>query len=211
MAELSGVGLAVMVGGGLLVYSAVKDFTPLGGLRAIAGGKSPATAAQTHTTGLVDETAAVQAILTGDTTSASSSASTTSTGSVVADAALKYQGTPYKYGGATPNPGFDCSGFIQWVLSHDLGIRGVPRTIGAQAVWPGATTIGASQAQAGDLVLWPYGVGPDAHGGIVVSPGQYVNAPYTGAVVRIDPIPATLHGGPPVYRRVNATQGGMAV
>lgn len=200
---MSGVGVAVTVAGGFLVFAAVKDFSPLSGLRAIVAGQSPTTVALAKTSGLQNEAPAIQAILEGTSSAAGTpGAPATSTGSAIADDALKYQGTPYRYGGATPQAGFDCSGLIYYVLGHDLGIKGVPRTIGAQNLWPGATTIGASQAQPGDLVLWPYGVGPDAHGGIVVGAGEYVNAPYTGTVVRVDPIPSTLHGGPPVYRRV---------
>jgi cell wall-associated NlpC family hydrolase len=36
--------------------------------------------------------------------------------------ALKFEGTPYWYGGSTPS-GFDCSGFVGYVLKHELGIK----------------------------------------------------------------------------------------
>lgn len=218
MAQLSGVGVAVMVGGGLLLFAGLKNFTPLEGLRSIAGGKNPASTAAASTSSLASESAQLDAAVSAAYGSGSAPAADApsggaapATGSAIADAALKYEGVPYKYGGTSPQTGFDCSGFIQYVLTHDLGIPGVPRTIGAQNLWPGAVGVGQSQVQAGDLVLWPYGAGPDAHGGIVVAPGSYVNAPYTGAKVRVDPIPGTLHGGPPVYKRVLGAHSGVSL
>lgn len=39
--------------------------------------------------------------------------------------AERYLGTQYVYGGKTPNPGFDCSGFTSWVYSqHDIPLEG---------------------------------------------------------------------------------------
>lgn len=199
---LSGWGLGLAVAGGFLVYAGVKDFGVLQGVRAVVGGKPPSSAAQPHTSALVDSGPVLASILAGSGSPAGSTAPAggPSTGSAIADAALAHLGAPYRYGAAGPNA-FDCSGLIQFACAQ-AGHSGCPRTIGMQNVWPGAVTISASQVQAGDLVLWPYGLGPNAHGGIVVSPGQYVNAPYTGTVVQVDPIPDSLHGGPPVYRRV---------
>lgn len=204
--QIGGVGLVAAVAGGFLIYAGFKDFGVLEGLRSVAGGQPPAARTAAHTSGMVDLGPQLDAILAGGTSTPAGTgaggSSVASTGSAIADDALRYLGTKYVYGGVSP-AGFDCSGLIYYVL-RELGYMSVPRTIGAQNLWPGAVTVGVSQAAAGDLVLWPYGAGPNAHGGIVVGPGQYVNAPYTGTVVRVDPIPASLHGGPPVYRRVLA-------
>src|SRR2546423_1122156 len=45
--------------------------------------------------------------------------------------ALKHQGVPYVWGGASP-AGWDCSGFVQWVFRTAAGVE-LPRTAGVQA------------------------------------------------------------------------------
>jgi cell wall-associated NlpC family hydrolase len=43
-------------------------------------------------------------------------------GQAIASDALRYQGAPYKWGGAKPD-GWDCSGFVNYVIGHDMGMR----------------------------------------------------------------------------------------
>lgn len=67
---------------------------------------------------------------------------------------LNLQGTRYVYGGTTPIPGMDCSGFIQYAAKNSIGLQ-LPRT--AQNMYDAATKISAEEAQPGDLVFFKDG------------------------------------------------------
>lgn len=97
--------------------------------------------------------------------------------------ALAQLGTPYLWGGEGAG-GFDCSGLVQAAYAA-AGVA-LPRV--AQAQYDAGPPVAAGQPlQPGDLVF--FGADPAAvtHVGIVVSPGQMVDAPHSGAVVRIEP------------------------
>ena len=96
--------------------------------------------------------------------------------------AVAQLGTPYLWGGDGPG-GFDCSGLVQ-AAYHAAGIS-LPRI--AQAQYDAGPKIPSGQAlQPGDLVFF----GPDSthvgHVGIVVNQTEMVDAPHTGALVRIE-------------------------
>src|SRR6185437_17144151 len=93
--------------------------------------------------------------------------------------AMRYLGTPYVWGGASPG-GFDCSGFVMYVFSQ-VGVS-LPHYTGAQWNYPDAVSVSRSQLQPGDLVFFA-GLG---HVGIYVGGGNFIHAPHTGSVVRID-------------------------
>jgi cell wall-associated NlpC family hydrolase len=111
--------------------------------------------------------------------------------SQAASIALRYLGVPYVWGGASPS-GFDCSGLVMYVYAQ-LGIS-LPHYTVAQ--WNATLPISSSQMQPGDLVFFN-GLG---HVGIYIGNGQFVNAPHTGSVVRIDSLGA--FGGFDGARRV---------
>ncbi|APQ96702.1 C40 family peptidase [Clostridium botulinum] len=93
--------------------------------------------------------------------------------------AYKYLGTPYVWGGTTP-AGFDCSGFVQYVYRHSVGIE-LPRdTYGQINV---GTPVSQSNLQPGDLVFPHTG-----HVGIYVGNGQIIHSPQTGDVVKVSSI-----------------------
>jgi peptidoglycan DL-endopeptidase CwlO len=94
-----------------------------------------------------------------------------------AQIALRYLGVPYVWGGASPS-GFDCSGLVVYVYAQ-LGIS-LPHYTVAQ--WNATDPVAPSQMEPGDLVFFD-GLG---HVGIYIGGGQFVDAPHTGAVVRID-------------------------
>lgn len=102
--------------------------------------------------------------------------------SVVADAE-RYLGVPYQWGGTSPTSGFDCSGFTQHVFG-DLGIS-LPRTAAEQQASAGQSVPSLAQAQPGDLLFFG---SPAEHVGIYLGNGQMINAPHTGAVVRIESV-----------------------
>ena len=91
--------------------------------------------------------------------------------------ALHQRGVAYRWGGATPRTGFDCSGLIFWVYHH-LGV-GVPRVTYAQ--WRAGKHIRRWNLRPGDLVFF-HRLG---HVGIWLGNGQFVHAPRTGEVVHI--------------------------
>jgi cell wall-associated NlpC family hydrolase len=93
--------------------------------------------------------------------------------------AMQYLGTPYVWGGASPS-GFDCSGFVMYVFAQ-VGIS-LPHYTVAQYNYPDSVSVPRSQLQPGDLVFFA-GLG---HEGIYVGNGQFIHAPHTGDVVRID-------------------------
>lgn len=116
--------------------------------------------------------------------------------SIVADA-NKYLGVPYVWGGTDPATGLDCSGLVQRVFA-DLGTS-VPRTSQEQAT-VGTPVASVADAQPGDLVFYAGSDGTASapgHVGIYIGNGQMIDAPYTGANVRVDPV-----GTPVAIRRV---------
>jgi len=92
---------------------------------------------------------------------------------------MQYLGVPYVWGGASPS-GFDCSGLVMYVYAQ-VGIS-LPHNTVAQWSYPRAVSVPRSELQPGDLVFFA-GLG---HVGIYVGNGQFIHAPHTGDVVRID-------------------------
>ena len=101
-------------------------------------------------------------------------------GQKIASRAQAHIGIPYRFGGAHPNDGFDCSGFIQYVFKQE-GLD-VPRTSREQAAY--SRNIPLTSAQAGDILLFEMttkkGV---SHVGIYVGNDRFIHAPKTGRSV----------------------------
>ncbi|MCM2347280.1 MAG: C40 family peptidase [Acidovorax soli] len=96
--------------------------------------------------------------------------------------ALGLVGTPYRYGGNTPDTGFDCSGLIGYVYRHRVGTA-PPRTVAQLSGW--GQPIANGDLRSGDLVVFGAGPAP-THAGIYVGEGRFVHAPSTGGTVRLD-------------------------
>jgi cell wall-associated NlpC family hydrolase len=96
--------------------------------------------------------------------------------------ALGLVGTPYRYGGNTPDGGFDCSGLIGYVYRNEVGTP-PPRTVAQLGSW--GEPVDAQDLRTGDLVLFGRGRAP-THAGIYVGAGRFVHAPSTGGEVRLD-------------------------
>jgi cell wall-associated NlpC family hydrolase len=87
--------------------------------------------------------------------------------------AKDYLGTPYRYGGSTPN-GFDCSGFVRFVFSS-FGIN-LNRSSVAQATQ--GDSVSLDQIQPGDLLFFKTRgqKGPVSHVGIYLGGGEFIHA-----------------------------------
>lgn len=105
---------------------------------------------------------------------------TGSGGQVAIQAALSRLGDPYVWGAAGPNS-FDCSGLTMWAWAH-AGVQ-LPHYSGAQ--YDSTTHIPMSELQPGDLVFF---ADPGEHEAMYIGNGQIVEAPHTGADVRIMPL-----------------------
>jgi cell wall-associated NlpC family hydrolase len=110
-----------------------------------------------------------------------SSASQQGVGAVIAQQALAQVGAPYRYGGADPARGFDCSGLVSYAYSRQ-GID-VPRTAAAQ--FAAARKVDADSLLAGDLVFFRLVPGSRevTHVGIYTGQRRFVHAPQTGRKV----------------------------
>ncbi len=110
-----------------------------------------------------------------DTTAAPSAAAATAV-----RFALAQIGTPYLWGGEGPG-GFDCSGLVQ--AAYQAAGIALPRV--AQQQYDAGPRLQPGQAlQPGDLVFFGSDARSITHVGIVVGPGEMVDAPHAGATVR---------------------------
>ncbi|MDH0748261.1 C40 family peptidase [Pseudomonas sp. GD03842] len=99
--------------------------------------------------------------------------------------AIGLVGTPYRWGGNTPDSGFDCSGLIGYVYRDAAGIL-LPRSTREMISLRGPD-IDRSQLQTGDLVFFATNGGSNvSHAGIYVGEGRFVHAPATGGTVKLD-------------------------
>ena len=100
--------------------------------------------------------------------------------------ALQFRGVPYRLGGDEPVGGFDCSGFVHYVFEqHQVAL---PRTVSQQ--YEVGTKISPSDIEPGDLVFFATTASNATHVGLAIGPDEFIHAPGTGGVVRIDRVDA---------------------
>ena len=90
---------------------------------------------------------------------------------------------PYRNGGSDPN-GFDCSGFTQWVFAQ-TGVA-IPREVEEQ--FKVGKKIRIDDLQPGDLVFFHTVSRGASHVGIFVADDQFIHAPSSKGVVRVESI-----------------------
>jgi cell wall-associated NlpC family hydrolase len=99
--------------------------------------------------------------------------------------ALELQGTPYRFGGGSPETGFDCSGLIAYVLG--LYAIDMPRTVAGQFAF--GEPIGRELVRPGDLVFFSTTSRGASHVGLAIDRDgalAFIHAPADGSRVRIE-------------------------
>ncbi len=202
--KINGVALATTATGILFAWSGIKGWSVLGTLQDVISGKQPA-----GTTGTSHP-------ITQSGTPAVSSSGTpgSASGSAISSDASQYVGHKYVYGGApgaAGTGGWDCSSFVNWVVSHDLGLPwpGAGRYTGTThgpptgqwAAWflakgGGSTTVKAADVQAGDIIVWA------THMGIAVSNTQMISAQNPSIGTQVSAIAGDAPGPILVYGRL---------
>lgn len=196
MSEVNGRAMAAISIGVLFVWSGLKGWSILGTASDLITGKKPS---QTPTP------------LTVPRDSAGVSQSFGSAVGGIAGVALQYQGHAYSFGGAPGRDGlkpWDCSSFVNWVLSVKLGMaipgygpgrydgstHGPPT--GTWAVWSGLSRISRADVAAGDIVVWL------GHMGIATGNNQMISAQNPKDGTRISAIDGFGNGPILMYGRL---------
>ena len=99
--------------------------------------------------------------------------------------AMSLLGTPYRWGGSSPESGFDCSGLVSYVFRTALGIE-LPRVSRDMASITNGKAIERSALNVGDLVFFGRNGKRVDHVGIYVGEGRFLHAPSRGKDVRVD-------------------------
>lgn len=99
--------------------------------------------------------------------------------------ALAALGTPYHYGGRSPQTGFDCSGLVAHVFEQAWGLP-LPHNARAQSRLGRPVRLG--DLAPGDLVFYNTRRRAYSHVGIYVGDGRFVHAPKHGSRVRMESI-----------------------
>lgn len=95
--------------------------------------------------------------------------------------ALGFQGIPYRYGGSDPS-GFDCSGLVQYVFARH-GTH-LPRE--ARDQYRVGQRVDVNDVRTGDLLFFQTISRGASHVGVAIGRGQFVHAPSSRGVVRVE-------------------------
>jgi cell wall-associated NlpC family hydrolase len=181
--------VALAAVGGYTLYASVRDVPLLEGARELLKGQVPTSRRETgratwiedimaHPVGDAAGSDAVSDAF-GSDSSVNSAGGSSALGDRLANAARRYLGRPYVWGGTfTGSAGGDCSGLVQRAFT-DAGIAGCPRTSGQIAVWRQLRKIDRAQVRAGDVLWW------SGHVAMAVGNAQMIEAPTFGIPVRI--------------------------
>lgn len=100
--------------------------------------------------------------------------------------ALEVVGTPYRWGGQSPETGFDCSGLVRWAY----GRVGVDLPHSSYALYDESRRVRQSRMEPGDLLFFE-GLG---HVGLYLGNGRMVHSPQTGRSVEVVRLASTSYG-----------------
>jgi len=147
---------------------------------------APATAS-TPSSGDADARIAAQVAPRGEERAPVGTRGAMSIGRRAATLALRMVGTPYRWGGESPEGGFDCSGLIRW----SYGRFGVDLPHNAAALNAVGRPVSRHLLRTGDVLVFS-GLG---HAGLYLGGGWMVHAPYSGKSVEVVNLAATNYGG----------------
>lgn len=103
-----------------------------------------------------------------------------SSAGIAVQTAMAQQGKPYQWGAAGPSS-FDCSGLTMYAWAH----AGVSLPHSSAAQYSATTRVSTSALAPGDLLFY---YSPIHHVAMYIGGGRMVEAPYTGATVRVVPL-----------------------
>ena len=96
--------------------------------------------------------------------------------------ALSLTGIKYKYGGISPETGFDCSGFVRYVFQQAANLT-LPH--GARALSQLGQTVPVDQLRPGDLVFFNTLKSAFSHVGIYLGDNRFIHAPSSGGGIHV--------------------------
>ncbi|CNH57477.1 C40 family peptidase [Yersinia pekkanenii] len=98
---------------------------------------------------------------------------------------MKQVGKPYRWGGSSPNTGFDCSGLIYYAYKDVIRIK-MPRTANEMYHLRDAAPVKRTELESGDLVFFNIANrGVADHVGVYLGNGKFIQSPRTGEEIRI--------------------------
>jgi cell wall-associated NlpC family hydrolase len=101
--------------------------------------------------------------------------------SALVSTALSYRGVPYRNGGSDPK-GFDCSGLVQYVFAQH-GVT-LPREVREQLRI--GREVRLAGIEKGDLIFFATTSSEASHVGVAIGGDEFVHAPSTRGVVRVE-------------------------
>ncbi|HSH73905.1 MAG TPA: C40 family peptidase [Methylophilaceae bacterium] len=96
--------------------------------------------------------------------------------------ALSLTGIKYKYGGNSPETGFDCSGFVRYVFRQATDLT-LPH--GARAISQLGQSVALSDLQPGDLVFFNTLKSTFSHVGIYLGNNRFIHSPSSGGGINV--------------------------
>lgn len=97
--------------------------------------------------------------------------------------ALSLTGIKYRYGGNSPDTGFDCSGFVRYVFMQATNLS-LPPT--ARAISQLGRAVSKDKLQPGDLVFFNTLKSTFSHVGIYIGDNRFIHSPRAGGAVRVE-------------------------
>jgi len=97
--------------------------------------------------------------------------------------ALNHLGIRYRFGGSSPDTGFDCSGLVAYSAERGLGLK-LPRN--AAEIARQGVAVAKNELKAGDLVFFNTMGRRYSHVGIYLGDDRFVHSPSAGGVVRVE-------------------------
>ncbi len=96
--------------------------------------------------------------------------------------ALSLTGIKYKYGGSSPETGFDCSGFVRYVFQQAASLT-LPHS--TRALSQLGQVIPMEQLEPGDLVFFDTLKSTFSHVGIYLGGSRFIHAPSAGGSINV--------------------------